>query len=306
MLNIEIILVNDFSTDNTSSLLEQFEKEDPRLRVIKNKKNMGILYSRSIATLSAKGKFIFPLDNDDMFLDKDVFQIISDRAEKGNFDIIEFRGVLTLPGSGDLYSRRRIGTTFSPYGDNYVVFQSQLGGFPYKRGSKYGEYRLISVYLWSKCIKTKIYKKSLNAFGEERYSRYMLRDEDFLVNFIIFNFAKSYKFLGKYGIVHIQSGKSASVQPDDVQQNKQNIYVLEAALDFSQNITEHKEWIAYYTTYILQRNKLEETLKDEYINKMFLTSLDRIFNSQGKYFNNRDKEEIKKRVMEKKYIDYKI
>ena len=106
MLNIEIILVNDFSTDNTSSLLEQFEKEDPRLRVIKNKKNMGILYSRSIATLSAKGKFIFPLDNDDMFLDKDVFQIISDRAEKGNFDIIEFRGVLTLPGSGDLYSRR--------------------------------------------------------------------------------------------------------------------------------------------------------------------------------------------------------
>ena len=191
-------------------------------------------------------------------------------------------------------------------GDNYVVFQPRLGSFPYQRGSRYGEYRLISVYLWSKCIKTKIYKKALKAFGKERYSRYMLRDEDFLVNFIIFNFAKSYKFLGKYGIAHIQRFKSASVQPDDVQQNKQNIYVLEAALDFSQNITSHKEWIAYYTTYILQRNKLEETLKDPYINKMFLTSLDRIFNSQGKYFADKDKHEIKRRVMEKKYIDFKF
>ena len=306
MLNIEIILVNDFSTDNTLSLLEQFEKEDPRIQLIKNKKNMGILYSRSIGSLAAKGKYIFPLDNDDMFLDKDVFQTITERAEKGNFDIIEFRGVLTLPSKDDLFNRRRIGTTFSPYGDNYVVFQPRLGSFPYQRGSRYGEYRLISVYLWSKCIKTKIYKKALKAFGKERYSRYMLRDEDFLVNFIIFNFAKSYKFLGKYGIAHIQRFKSASVQPDDVQQNKQNIYVLEAALDFSQNITSHKEWIAYYTTYILQRNKLEETLKDPYINKMFLTSLDRIFNSQGKYFADKDKQEIKRRVMEKKYIDFKF
>ena len=30
---------------------------------------MGALYSKSIGVLSAKGKYIFPLDNDDMFLD---------------------------------------------------------------------------------------------------------------------------------------------------------------------------------------------------------------------------------------------
>ena len=38
MLNIEIILVDDFSTDNTTILLEQIAKEDPRIKLIKNKK----------------------------------------------------------------------------------------------------------------------------------------------------------------------------------------------------------------------------------------------------------------------------
>ena len=292
MLDIEIILVDDFSTDNTTTLLEQFAKEDPRIKLIKNKKNMGILYSRSIGSLAAKGKYIFPLDNDDMFLDKDVFETITERADKGNFDIIEFRGVLTLVGDShkDLFSRRRIGTTFSPYGDNIVLFQPRLGAFPFEKGDRYGDYKIITVYLWSKCIKTKVYKKALNSLGVERYSRYMLRDEDLLVNYVIFNVAKSYKFLGKYGIIHIQRPGSGSDQPNYVQMNKQKIYVLEAGLDFSKNSVENKEWIVYYITCILERPKLEETLKDKYINKLFLKCLDRIFHSQGKYFRDEDKE----------------
>ena len=55
ILNIEIILVNDFSTDDTLSEIEKIQKEDPRIKIINNKKNMGILYSRSIGALSAKG-----------------------------------------------------------------------------------------------------------------------------------------------------------------------------------------------------------------------------------------------------------
>ena len=41
---------------------------------------MGILYSRSIGALSSKGKYIFSLDNDDMFLDFDVFSTITNIA----------------------------------------------------------------------------------------------------------------------------------------------------------------------------------------------------------------------------------
>jgi cellulose synthase/poly-beta-1,6-N-acetylglucosamine synthase-like glycosyltransferase len=68
MLNFEIILVNDVSTDNTLKIVEELQKEDPRIKLINNEKNKGILYSRCIGVLNAKGKYIVPLDHDDFFL----------------------------------------------------------------------------------------------------------------------------------------------------------------------------------------------------------------------------------------------
>ncbi len=52
---------------------------------------MGTLYSRSIRTLMSKGAFIFPLDNDDMFSNEDIFENIYDIAQNQKFDIVEFK-----------------------------------------------------------------------------------------------------------------------------------------------------------------------------------------------------------------------
>ena len=90
MTDIEIILVNDFSKDNTLKIIEEMKIEDPRIKIINNEKNKGILYSRSIAVLEAKGKYIINLDQDDFILDEDVFEKVYKEAENGNFDIISF------------------------------------------------------------------------------------------------------------------------------------------------------------------------------------------------------------------------
>ena len=56
MLELDIIIVQDFSTDNTSKIIDQIGKDDKRIKIINNKKNMGLLYTRCIGTLLAKGK----------------------------------------------------------------------------------------------------------------------------------------------------------------------------------------------------------------------------------------------------------
>jgi glycosyltransferase involved in cell wall biosynthesis len=56
--------------------MEQLADEDPRIKVIKNEKNSGMLYSRSIWVLYSKGKYIIPLDSDDFFLIDDLLDII--------------------------------------------------------------------------------------------------------------------------------------------------------------------------------------------------------------------------------------
>ena len=81
MAEIEIILVNDFSKDNSLSIINELMNEDPRISLINNEKNMGALYSRNIGILKAKGKYVMNLDNDDMFMDSDVFDTIFEEAE---------------------------------------------------------------------------------------------------------------------------------------------------------------------------------------------------------------------------------
>ena len=76
MVDLDIVIVNDFSTDNTSKIIEEIMKEDKRIKLLNNKKNMGLLYTRCIGTLTAKGNYIFPLDGDDMILDKDIINKI--------------------------------------------------------------------------------------------------------------------------------------------------------------------------------------------------------------------------------------
>ena len=56
--NYEIIISNDGSTDDTLIFIEQLQKEENRIRIINNKKNMGLLHSRCIGSLAAKGKYM--------------------------------------------------------------------------------------------------------------------------------------------------------------------------------------------------------------------------------------------------------
>jgi len=62
--NIEIILVNDGSTDNTFNLCEDIRRKDSRVILI-NKENAGVSAARNEGLNIAKGEYIFFLDSDD-------------------------------------------------------------------------------------------------------------------------------------------------------------------------------------------------------------------------------------------------
>jgi glycosyltransferase involved in cell wall biosynthesis len=62
--NIEIIVVDDGSTDGTELLVEGFKKKYKRIKFLKNKKNMGPAASRNKGVKNAKGEIIFFTDSD--------------------------------------------------------------------------------------------------------------------------------------------------------------------------------------------------------------------------------------------------
>lgn len=64
--DIEIILINDGSTDGSLEIIEKYILSSSNMRVINNEKNIGAGYSRNIGLKNAKGKYIIFLDSDDI------------------------------------------------------------------------------------------------------------------------------------------------------------------------------------------------------------------------------------------------
>lgn len=63
--NLEILVVDDCSTDNTAQIVSDFSKQDARIRLLQAEKNGGPYVARNLALLQAKGDFITTNDADD-------------------------------------------------------------------------------------------------------------------------------------------------------------------------------------------------------------------------------------------------
>ncbi|SHJ85013.1 Glycosyltransferase involved in cell wall bisynthesis [Bradyrhizobium lablabi] len=74
--NIELIVVNDGSTDDTSLFLNKISQSDRRLVAIDNPRSLGPSPSRNLAVKAAKGFFISGLDDDDEFTPDRIAQFV--------------------------------------------------------------------------------------------------------------------------------------------------------------------------------------------------------------------------------------
>ncbi|WP_157142682.1 glycosyltransferase family 2 protein [Brachyspira pilosicoli] len=84
---IEIICIDDCSTDSSYSILEEYAKKDSRIVLIKNKENMGVGYNRNIGIKEAKGEYIGFIDSDD-YISEDYYKNLYNTAKKYNSDVV--------------------------------------------------------------------------------------------------------------------------------------------------------------------------------------------------------------------------
>lgn len=101
--DIEIIAVNDGSTDDSESIIQKYKQQDPRI-ISLYQENQGQSVARNTALQHATGQYIYMMDSDDLLANPDALQICYDYAEKNKADFIFFDGESFSDGEALRYS----------------------------------------------------------------------------------------------------------------------------------------------------------------------------------------------------------
>jgi len=106
---LEIILVNDGSTDGSPAICDEYAAADPRIRVI-HQENRGLSCARNRGLDVAQGEYVYFLDSDDRITENAIQKLLN-RAESENLEVLLFEGgVIDEDGERVPSARVRAGT----------------------------------------------------------------------------------------------------------------------------------------------------------------------------------------------------
>ena len=127
--NIEIVCINDGSTDRSLEILKEHANKDSRIKVI-SQENKGLSSARNAGMRSAKGKYIALLDSDDVLVPW-AYEKMYDLAEKHKADAVKC-------DSMDFFQGDPLKIGLKVYDSSKVeVFERKTNGNPYKELNYY-------------------------------------------------------------------------------------------------------------------------------------------------------------------------
>ena len=150
--NIEIIIVDDCSTDFNSVFSKMLLQSDPRIRIITHLKNMGVWRSRIDGFLYSKGKYVIHFDPGDLYEDNYVLEDLYNIIEKYHLDSVKmfFRAIYGVKNLGAY--KIKINNNI-----NYTQIVNR------KDIKKYNSYIMKWAFgiIWNRLVRSDIYTKGL-------------------------------------------------------------------------------------------------------------------------------------------------
>lgn len=125
--NIEIICINDGSTDRSLGIIKKYAKKDKRIKII-DKKNSGYGDSMNKGLKKAKGEYVGIVESDD-FIDLDAFETMYDIAKKNDCDVVKsnyyeyFGGQKRDKGVSKLFKQDDLDRVFDPHDSPEIFYQ---------------------------------------------------------------------------------------------------------------------------------------------------------------------------------------
>ena len=187
--NLEIIIVDDFSTDNSLEIFQKYQEEDNRIILLKHSYNYGTIKSRSDAIKIAKGKYITIIDGDDGLSSGNILYNCFNIAKIGDLDVVEFK----LAYFKNMYYKL-IENNLEPIGNLYnrIIYQPELKFKFIKFQNEDKSWNYLNRNIVSKIIKNKLFKQVLAFIGSKYTEDHIVTFEDTIMSISLFTLSNSY------------------------------------------------------------------------------------------------------------------
>lgn len=234
--NIEIILVNDGSTDNSLSICKEFANKDNRIILI-NKGNEGASSARNVGLELSTGNYIGFVDSDD-YISGNMYEVLISTIIKHNADIVEC-GYYRVAENNNIIKKTL---------NNEVISNNYKCNYDYIRN--------VNSYHMN-C--NKLYKREI--IKNSRFSDFKY-DEDFLFNLHAYNACNKKVNIDECLYFYVNNPKSAMNKPFS-KENFDRIKAVETAIDFyKQKSVELSRFVIYYLLHIIRTSYERLTVSD--------------------------------------------
>ncbi len=168
--NIEIIAINDASTDNSLEIIKDYQSRYPNIRLVNCEKNIGLASVRNIGLREARGKYIGFADGDD-WVNANMCEVMYQRITKDDSDVL-------ISGGNVFYENSK---TFAELWDIYWRQQLdlELKSFPFDISDE------PSIIQFEPVAWTKIYKRSFLERNALNFESGMNSYEDMCFHFSV-------------------------------------------------------------------------------------------------------------------------
>jgi glycosyltransferase involved in cell wall biosynthesis len=232
--DIEIILIDDKSTDKSLKIIEKGKKLDKRIILIKNKERKGTLITKNLGVFISKGEYLLFVDPDDILTENILIYLYS-IAKNNNFDLIRFNiytgnGGLNLPEISYYLESKKIQ---KPYLYFYLFY-----GF--------GKLFQLDFYLTNKLIKRNLFISALNSINKYYLRQFMIDCEDGLVNFMLYKLSNSFFFTKKIGYYYIVTNQSITYNKGNfIKRLRSNFLYLKYLFENTKNNNIEKKMVIF-------------------------------------------------------------
>ena len=281
--DFEVILIDDCSTDKSIQKINEFQKKDKRIKLIKNRKNQGALNSRFKGAMFSKGEYIIFVDSDDIVLKEGILKSYK-HIKNNNLDMVEFHSVY------DNVTEININRNYYKYRD--IIYQPILSHIYYYQKNKADEQ---NTALWDKLIRKEVALKSLQNIGENYLSKNIIIENDVIILFSLFRNANSFQYIDELGYYYfIQNNDSITNTRYEPQKAKKIIYSIFTNIEFLYDFTNDNYLDKRFCIFKLIQGYKRYEICLKFIDKEF-NLINNVLNKllESKYISLNDKDIIK-------------